>query len=79
MTRTNRIIAVLILMTLFSTAATVYRFRAEAMGHAPAVKVAEKEGGGRFLTDREGMTLYRFTKDSTGMSVCRGFCLKGLM
>jgi len=39
-----------------------------------AVKIAEKEGLGRYLTDASGMTLYYFTKDTENKSVCTGFC-----
>jgi predicted lipoprotein with Yx(FWY)xxD motif len=41
-----------------------------------AVKVAEKEGVGRFLTDAKGMTLYVFKMDSPGKSACEGGCLE---
>lgn len=41
-----------------------------------AVKVSDKEGLGRFLTDAKGMTLYWFTKDSMGKSACAGPCLE---
>lgn len=41
---------------------------------AAAVKVADKDGLGSYLTDAAGMTLYYFTKDSPGKSVCAGEC-----
>lgn len=39
------------------------------------VKVAEKAGIGKYLTDTEGMSLYFFTKDSVGKSACSGECI----
>jgi predicted lipoprotein with Yx(FWY)xxD motif len=39
------------------------------------VKVASKEGVGKFLTDAKGMTLYTFKKDAPGTSNCAGECL----
>lgn len=45
---------------------------AMAMHHA--VKIQEKEGVGKYLTDTEGMTLYWFKKDSSGTSACAGPC-----
>lgn len=39
------------------------------------VKVAEKAGIGKYLTDTEGMSLYFFTKDSVGKSACSGDCI----
>jgi predicted lipoprotein with Yx(FWY)xxD motif len=39
------------------------------------VKVASKEGVGKFLTDGKGMTLYVFKKDAPGTSNCAGECL----
>lgn len=39
------------------------------------VKVAEKEGIGKYLTDGKGMTLYRFANDTSGVSNCSGDCL----
>ncbi len=41
-----------------------------------AVKVAQKEGLGSYLTDINGMTLYNFKKDSPGKSVCEGPCIE---
>jgi len=50
--------------------------RAEAAGdETPAVKIAEKEGIGRYLTDPSGMTLYYFTKDTPTTSACTGPCV----
>ncbi len=40
-----------------------------------AVKVAQKEGLGSYLTDINGMTLYNFKKDSPGKSACEGPCV----
>ena len=39
------------------------------------VKVAEKEGIGKYLTDGNGMTLYTFANDAAGVSNCAGDCL----
>jgi len=43
---------------------------------ASVVKIAETDNLGRYLTDKSGMTLYYFTKDSKDMSTCSGFCLE---
>lgn len=40
------------------------------------VKVSSKDGLGRFLVDGKGMTLYLYTKDSPGVSVCKDGCLE---
>lgn len=48
---------------------------ATAWGMHHAVKIAEKEGIGKYLTDAEGKTLYWFKKDSMGMSACSGPCV----
>ena len=40
-----------------------------------AIKLSEKGGVGKFLTDSKGMTLYIFKKDSPGKSVCAGPCV----
>ena len=47
-----------------------------AMGMHHAVKIQEKEGTGKYLTDTEGKTLYWFKKDSSGKSSCSGPCLE---
>lgn len=39
------------------------------------VKVMEKKGLGKYLTDGKGMTLYTFDKDTAGKSTCSGACL----
>ncbi len=41
-----------------------------------AVKLAEKAGLGKFMTDAKGMTLYIFKKDSPGKSACTGACVE---
>lgn len=46
---------------------------AEANDHA--VRITEKAGVGKYLTDTEGKSLYFFTKDSVGKSVCSGDCI----
>jgi predicted lipoprotein with Yx(FWY)xxD motif len=40
------------------------------------VKVSNKDGVGKFLTDAKGMTLYIFKKDSPGKSACAGPCVE---
>ncbi|PKN89475.1 MAG: hypothetical protein CVU51_00105 [Deltaproteobacteria bacterium HGW-Deltaproteobacteria-1] len=47
-----------------------------AMGMHHAVKIQEKNGIGKYLTDTEGNTLYTFKKDSPGKSACTGPCLE---
>lgn len=51
---------------LFSVAAT-------AVFAAVPIKV-ETTPAGKILTDQNGMTLYRFAKDSNGVSRCTGAC-----
>lgn len=46
-----------------------------ALADDHAVKVAEKEGVGKFFTDARGMTLYIFKKDRPGKSACAGPCV----
>lgn len=62
----------LILMTMIAA----LFFSGHAFAHHHAVKVAEKDSLGHYLTDTKGMTLYWFVKDSAGKSVCQGGCLK---
>jgi predicted lipoprotein with Yx(FWY)xxD motif len=45
-----------------------------AMHHE--IKIQEKDGIGKYLTDTEGKTLYWFKKDSPGKSACTGACLE---
>lgn len=40
------------------------------------VKIAEKEGIGKYLTDQDGLALYYFTRDSGDKSACSGGCLE---
>jgi predicted lipoprotein with Yx(FWY)xxD motif len=47
-----------------------------AIGMHHAVKIQEKEGTGKYLTDTEGKTLYWLKKDSPGKSTCMGSCLE---
>ena len=47
-----------------------------AMGMHHAIKIQEKAGIGKYLTDAEGNTLYVFKKDSVGKSACTGPCLE---
>lgn len=55
--------------------AVLFMASAATASLAAAVKVADKEGVGSYLTDATGMTLYYFTKDSPGKSVCSGDCV----
>lgn len=41
-----------------------------------AVKIANKDSIGNYLTDTKGMALYCFKKDGMGKSVCDGGCLE---
>jgi predicted lipoprotein with Yx(FWY)xxD motif len=45
-------------------------------GRNPTVVVSSSEQFGNILTDSEGMTLYLFTKDKPGKSVCYDGCAK---
>ncbi len=47
-----------------------------AMAAHHEIKVSEKDGVGKFLTDAKGMTLYIFKKDSPGKSACAGPCVE---
>ena len=47
-----------------------------ALADNHAIKVSEKAGVGKFLTDAKGMTLYIFKKDSPGKSACAGPCVE---
>jgi predicted lipoprotein with Yx(FWY)xxD motif len=47
-----------------------------AMADHHAVKITEKDGVGKYMTDAAGMTLYVFKKDSPGTSACEGACLE---
>ncbi len=47
-----------------------------AMGMHHAIKIQEKAGIGKYLTDTEGKTLYWFKKDCSGKSTCAGACLE---
>lgn len=47
-----------------------------AMAAHHAVKIHEKEGVGKFLTDTEGKSLYWFKKDAPGTSACAGPCVE---
>jgi len=41
----------------------------------PTILLKSKYGIGNYLTDANGLTLYYFTRDSEGKSVCTGGCL----
>jgi predicted lipoprotein with Yx(FWY)xxD motif len=49
---------------------------AMALAKHHAVKVADKAGVGKYLTDTEGKTLYWFKKDAPGKSECAGACVE---
>ena len=61
----------LMLTTIF-----LFLFVSTAMANHHAVKIAQKEGVGSYLTDAEGNTLYWFKKDSPNQSVCAGPCVE---
>jgi predicted lipoprotein with Yx(FWY)xxD motif len=42
----------------------------------PTVKIASKAGLGSYLANEVGWTLYWYSKDSPGKSVCEGACLE---
>ncbi|MRR14836.1 MAG: hypothetical protein EG826_00095 [Deltaproteobacteria bacterium] len=46
------------------------------MGMDHAIKIQEKAGIGKYLTDTEGKSLYWFKKDSPGKSACSGPCVE---
>lgn len=46
-----------------------------ALADHHAVKIANKDDVGHYLTDAKGMTLYWFKKDTDGQSACNGDCL----
>ncbi|MEA4855876.1 MAG: hypothetical protein AAGU21_21810 [Solidesulfovibrio sp.] len=48
---------------------------APALAGGTSVTVQQKDGLGAYLADGDGMTLYYFTKDAPGKSVCTGDCL----
>jgi predicted lipoprotein with Yx(FWY)xxD motif len=47
-----------------------------AASSAVTVMVSSNSGLGNFLVDSKGMTLYRFTNDTPGVSNCSGGCLQ---
>jgi len=60
--------AILVLMMALSPAMAL------AMNHA--VKIAEKQEVGKYLTDAAGKTLYWFKKDAPDKSACAGPCVE---
>lgn len=46
------------------------------MGMHHAIKIQDKAGMGKYLSDTEGKTLYWFKNDSPGKSSCAGPCLE---
>jgi predicted lipoprotein with Yx(FWY)xxD motif len=61
---------------IFLAVLTLIVFSSLSMAMHHAVKIAQKEGVGKYLTDTEGKTLYWFKKDSKGNSACIGPCLE---
>ena len=47
-----------------------------AIANHHAIKIVEKAGIGKYLTDAEGKTLYWFKKDAPGKSECAGPCVE---
>jgi predicted lipoprotein with Yx(FWY)xxD motif len=64
----------LMLIGIVALIAVAWMGIAQADNHA--VKVAEKEGLGKYLTDAKGMTLYWYKKDAPGKSACVGPCVE---
>ncbi len=48
---------------------------AQSAGSGVEIKVSSNDSLGKFLVDGKGMTLYLYTKDSPGVSVCKDGCL----
>jgi predicted lipoprotein with Yx(FWY)xxD motif len=61
---------------IFLAVLTLIVFSSLSMAMHHAVKIAQKEGIGKYLTDTEGKTLYWFKKDSKEKSACVGPCLE---
>lgn len=47
-----------------------------AMAKHHEIKIQEKAGVGKYLTDTEGKTLYWFKRDAPGKSACSGPCVE---
>jgi len=62
--------------SLFLAVLALVFFSSIALAMHHAVKIAEKEGLGKYLTDTEGRTLYWFQKDTPGKSACLNGCLE---
>jgi len=62
------------LMLIIVAAFTLLTSLAFADHHA--IKIANQNNLGKYLTDAKGMTLYWFAKDQPGVSACSGDCLK---
>lgn len=60
--------------TLLAGVAVALIFTTAAV--AATVEVKSKAGIGSYLTDEKGMTLYRYTMDKPGKSVCAGLCIE---
>ena len=47
-----------------------------ALADHHTAKIMTKDGVGAYIADAKGMTLYYFTKDADGTSVCLGECVQ---
>jgi len=65
----KKTVTLTIIVGLFS----LFALPALAMHHE--VKIADKAGIGKHLTDTEGMTLYWFERDTMNHSACAGMCV----
>lgn len=65
----KNVLKLMILVVIFVTFAA-----GTAFADHHAVKVANKDDIGSYLTDINGMTLYTFRNDSPGKSTCVGAC-----
>ncbi|ABC77936.1 COG4315 family predicted lipoprotein [Syntrophus aciditrophicus] len=62
--------------SLFLAILTIVFFSGIALAMHHEVKIAEKEGLGKYLADTEGKTLYWYQKDTPGKSACLKGCLE---
>ena len=63
----------------FSFAAVLFGvllFALPALADHHKAKIMTKDGVGAYIADAKGMTLYYFTKDADGKSVCMGECVQ---
>jgi predicted lipoprotein with Yx(FWY)xxD motif len=62
--------------SILMTSLLVMFLTVSAWGMHHSVKIANKDGIGKYLTDAEGKTLYWFKMDSVGVSACSGPCVE---